>query len=231
MTNQDELQRRLADHEDRLTERKSERVKDADLRRTLVGFANTVSGDETAVLYIGLADDGRPQGVSNPDGLQKRIREALQDCYPAITYQPEVLNVDEKTIVAVVVPHSARKPHFAGPAYVRVGSETVEATEQQYKELLARSSSKVDTILDWKAKVISVVSRGKRLGSTDYLGDARYQERHDCEVKDCDAHRVLLYSLQTSRYCAEPLDNVTITTDEKRGGRLMLLVTERSPRP
>ena len=51
---QDELLRRLSDHEDRLTERKSEGVSARDLRRALVGFANSVPRDHTAVLYVGL---------------------------------------------------------------------------------------------------------------------------------------------------------------------------------
>ena len=113
----DDLLKLLGNHEDNFVERKQEGVKEADLRRTLCAFANTVPEGRVAVLFIGLHDKtGAPTGVSNPDQLQKRVREVCHDdCYPPLEYKSEVLTVEGKAIVAVVVPYSTARPHFAGP--------------------------------------------------------------------------------------------------------------------
>ncbi len=69
MSGTPELLARLRQPEDNFTERKSEGAASrAELRKTLVAFANSVPEGRTAVLYIGVDDDGTPMGVSNPDG-------------------------------------------------------------------------------------------------------------------------------------------------------------------
>ena len=59
---------RLRDHEDGFTERKQEGAASAsaELRKTLVAFANSVPEGKTAILFIGVSDTGAPLGVKNP---------------------------------------------------------------------------------------------------------------------------------------------------------------------
>jgi predicted HTH transcriptional regulator len=122
----DQLFGLLGNHEDNFVERKSEGVTASELRQTVCAFANSVPEGRAGVLFIGIHDKtGEAVGIGNTDQLQKRVRDAAQsDCYPPITYTSEVLAVDGKAVVAVIVPHSATKPHFSGPAFVRVGSES-----------------------------------------------------------------------------------------------------------
>jgi len=148
----EEIKRRLLDLEDGWTERKSQNVDRDDVRRTLVAFANSVPEAEEAILFIGVDDNGTPIGVDNPDKTQKTVRQWGDWCYPAIRHTSRVVESKGKHIVAVIVQPDHNRPHFAGPAYVRVGSETKEATEEIFDELIASRISKARPLLEAKRK-------------------------------------------------------------------------------
>src|SRR5881296_3700907 len=122
MAKHDELLARLSHKEDNFTERKPSGAKRDELRKTIVAFANSLGEGHTGVLYIGVADNGVIQGVEGIDSLQKTVgRICADDCYPAIVPTCTSLNIGGKTILAVEISASSRRPHFAGPAFVRVG--------------------------------------------------------------------------------------------------------------
>ena len=50
----DELLRLIGNHEDTFVERKSEGVRDAEIRQTVSAFANAVPAGREAVLFIGI---------------------------------------------------------------------------------------------------------------------------------------------------------------------------------
>jgi hypothetical protein len=58
--------------------------------------------------------------------------------------------VSNSEIVAVVVPFSTNRPHFAGHAFVRQGSESVEASREIFNELIASQNDKAQRILSEK---------------------------------------------------------------------------------
>lgn len=64
-----------------------------------------------------------------------------------------------KYIVAVIVQPDSDKPHFAGPAFVRVGSESKKASEVQFDELITSRTNKARPLLEAmrKGEVVSVV--------------------------------------------------------------------------
>lgn len=144
----DDLLRLIDNQEDNFIERKSQGVTAGELRQTATAFANAVPEGRGAVLFIGIADrSGAVVGVSNTDALQKRVRTALrEDCFPPIDYTSEVLAVRDRTVVAVVIPASASRPHFVGPAFARVGSESVTASLEQYKELILSLALAISTM-------------------------------------------------------------------------------------
>ncbi|MDI6809015.1 MAG: hypothetical protein QME66_08550 [Candidatus Eisenbacteria bacterium] len=88
-----------------------------------------------------------------------------------------------------------------------------------------RSSTPQEEILRWKGRTVTVVTRGKKLGSTKPLSE-KYRASHECRVEECTPHYVRLFDLATNEYASEPLGNVSITTDEAKH-RLMLVVRER----
>jgi len=225
------LTQRLLNKEDGFTERKPESAGKADFKKTLVAFANSVPEDMTAILYIGVADTGELLGVSNPDSLQKSIRKICeQDCYPSIKFQSQVINSEGKDILAVIIPFSSNRPHFAGPAYIRLGSESVVASEEIFHELIDSRTSKVRKILDWKGKIVTVEAHGKPLGSTKYPTDRRYRggihETHECEILECNSHYVKMKDISSDRQLSELLSNVELNDDVERN-RLMLIVSPK----
>ncbi len=66
-----DLLERLNDNEDGFTERKTEAAKPLEFRQTLVAFANSVPEGQLAVLFIGVANNGKVVGVTNSDSLQR----------------------------------------------------------------------------------------------------------------------------------------------------------------
>lgn len=214
----DQLLALLSKHEDNFVERKSEGVTASELRQTVCAFANSVPEGRHGVLFVGIHDKtGDITGVGNTDQLQKRVREAAQnDCYPPITYTAAVLTVEGKQVVAVIVPQSADKPHFSGPAYVRIGSESPKASQQQYEELILSRNDKAREILRHRNGVLTVLGQGYQLGSNKPLPDAAYREMRECRLLNCTAHLVTLEDIASGEQFSEPLAHVTISYDHKR---------------
>ena len=133
MLPESELTRLLKSSESHWVERKPPGANSAEIRSTLVGFANSLSEGQHAVLFIGVSNDGKPQAVVNADKLQKTVTQiAEQDCYPPVKCEPTAFRVDGVELVAVVVGPSSNRPHFSGHAYIRVGSETKKASTEQF---------------------------------------------------------------------------------------------------
>jgi predicted HTH transcriptional regulator len=62
----------------------------------------------------------------------RTLRQKLGSIYPPIDYTTRVLTDGGKEFLCVIVAGSPNRPHSAGPAYVRVGSETVNASRDQF---------------------------------------------------------------------------------------------------
>lgn len=156
MLNNDDLQRLVTDFENQYVERKPSGDSKGWLR-TVVGFANSTPVGFPAVLFIGVRPDGSLEDIApNLDSLQKSLSERLSTAYPPIYYLPQVVTVGGKKALAVVVPGSERRPHFSDHAYVREGSQTKKASEEQFERLLSQRSSKGYEILKWLNKSVAI---------------------------------------------------------------------------
>ena len=149
-----ELLSRFHNYEDPFVERKSEGDQ-KDYLKTAIAFANTLPDGVSGVLFVPVMNDGKIQ-TANLDTLQMRISERLKPAYPSLVYSQRIVNIGQQQVVAVLVPGSPQRPHFAGPAYVRDGSQTKNASEQQFQELIARRSSKVEELKKWVGKKVTV---------------------------------------------------------------------------
>lgn len=223
-----ELRQRLADHEDQLVERKSEGVKRDELRQTLSAFANSLKPAQLGILFIGVADkDGAITGVGDPDGVQKRVREAAEGCFPPIrSFEAHALGIDAKTVVAVVISESDERPHFTGAAYVRVGSESVSASAAQFEKLVASRNDKAGVILRMANGLITVEAIGRRFENPMPAAGARFQS--EARVEACDAHSVRIAITPDGMpawLIAEPLDRVTVSHDVLRDRPMLILST------
>jgi predicted HTH transcriptional regulator len=150
-----DLLSRLKYFEDNFVERKT--FGDSkDWLKSVVGFANSTPVGYPAVLFIGVRDDGTPEVGVNLESLQQTFARKMQAAYPPIYFATKILGKDGSQFVAVIVPGSESRPHFAGPSYIRKGNRTETASEQQFDELLASRLSKSGEILKWINKAISI---------------------------------------------------------------------------
>lgn len=215
---------RLKDPESNLLERKPKTVNEEGYRKTLVAFANSVPEGKEGLLLLGISDKGEIIGCEGTDSLQKKIRAFCEnDCYPPIKYNTDVRDFDGKSVLAVIVPHSRERPHFSGPAYVRVGSESKSANEEQYREFIAARSEVGAALLEFKnsGQHLTLVGLNKKLGA-DAPVQGRHREAATCVVVTIDAHNVRFQDVAADRHYNEALRNLTISRDEKKGRPMVI---------
>jgi hypothetical protein len=155
--NDDDLVRLRTSSEDHFVERKSFGDWEKDALKTVVAFSNSLPVGLPGVLFIGVKDKGDVDPRSQDlDSVQKTLARRLKAAYPPITYVAKGMKEGSLSYLAVIVYGSAERPHFAGPSYVRTGSSTEEASEAQFRELVAQRQSKVRELLKWKGEEVSV---------------------------------------------------------------------------
>jgi hypothetical protein len=219
---QDDLLARLGASEDSFVERKSQGIKPQDIRKAVTAFANSLPEGRQGIIYIGIGDRGAIEGCDSPDAVQKRVREAGNECYPPITPQCVALNVQGKDVVAVIVSASSDRPHFTGPAYLRQGSESVKASKRLFDEMVDARHNPVAAIMRLINTPITVVGLGHRLGQVVRVtGD--YRESAECKVTSCDAHIVTLLRLSDSWLFYEAINRIELSVDGQMK-RPMLIV-------
>jgi hypothetical protein len=199
--------------EDYLLERKLESDL-KDLLRTLVAFANSVRPDHVATILIGERDDGSVQGVTNPDEIQKTVRKECAKIYPDIVWKSEVYEKDGKPCVRVEIEFSGDTPHFAGPAWVRRGSETVRASEEVFQRLIEIRSAKVRELAKWEGNRVTVVGDE---GSVDFrerslVGHPRWRGQSPAVLKSVNAFWATFQVEGRDR--SEPLDKLLLSWDD-----------------
>ena len=91
--------------------------------------------------------------------------------------------------MAVIVEASHSRPHFAGPSYVRVGSETITATSKQFEEMIASRNSKARPFLEAKRKGEGITVFYWTYGMNNRLAGAATFS--DCTVIKCTPHYVV----------------------------------------
>lgn len=221
LTDQD-LLLRLKQFEDNFVERKlfSDGSK---WLKAAVALANSAPIGFPAVLFIGVKDDGTPEDRPETDleNVQRTFMQKINGGYPPVPCFPRVLNVDGRQILAVVIPGSPERPHFAGLAYVRKGSDSVPASEEKFAELIAMRQSKVYEILKWKGKAVTVHWYHPRPGATREYGFAR----RDSSVIDCNQFFATIVG-EDGEPLSVPLERVVLSCDQPQC-RLLLEVRLR----
>ncbi len=152
----EDLLARLRNFEDNFVERKT--VSDLnDCVKTVIAFANSAPIGMPCVLYLG-QKDGREieEKPIDFDSIQKSVNTKLKSIYPRVPYIAKVITDGTKQVLAVIVPGSELRPHFAGPSFIRVGSESIEASQQQLDNLIAQRSSKTYRISQYIGGQVSI---------------------------------------------------------------------------
>jgi len=200
---------RLPHPEDGLTERKPESA-GGDFKIALVALANTAPAGKEDVLFIGVGDKGEVLGCKGIDSLQKTIsRICRDDCYPPIEHQMAARNLDGKAALAVIIPHSPKRPHFSGHAYHRVGAKSEKSDETQYLEFIASRSTAGAKLLEYKGRPVKMYALGKKFGEPAPL-EQRYEEGDLCVIEACDPHGATFSLSSSGRRVYEPLENFSV---------------------
>jgi hypothetical protein len=210
LTEKDILER-LKNTEDSTVERKA--ASDyRDCLKTAVAFSNSLPIGDPGIIFVGVYNDGRVPRNHNFDSLQQKVTSELSKVYPPIYPQLKVMSKDGEEFLAVIVRGSPDRPHFAGQAYIRSGSETVNASDVQFGRLIAERNSKAREILKWSTKAVSF-----RLpqGAGISVGNIRYSGRAaPCRVIDCNQFFVTVeFGDQLKEQRAYPLAFIEISFD------------------
>jgi predicted HTH transcriptional regulator len=207
--NDQELLLRLRNFEDNFVERKTS-GDSKDWLKTVVAFANSTPIGYPALLFIGVKDDGTPEEKTvDLDTLQRTFNEKVKDAYPPIYRVTKILNVGGKQLLAVVVPGSEQRPHFAGQAFIRKGSQTVGASDEQFANLIAMRNSKAYEILKWKGKTITLDVMN--VEHTYTVGPVASSQAFT--VEDCNQFHVTLDAGTFKK--SVPLARIEISFDQK----------------
>ncbi len=190
-----------------------------------VAFANTTPIGYPAILFIGVRDDGTIEGTANLESLQKTLSKKLARVYPPLYCLTKVLEKDGKRFLAVIVPGSESRPHFAGPAFVRDGTQTVVASNDQFDRLIAERNSKTYEILRWKGKAVTFT---QPLSEYTISGTTTWAQSKliPATVIDCNQHYVTLENIaRKSDWASYPLRVIELNYDHLRS-RLELRLLE-----
>jgi hypothetical protein len=202
----EDLKARVRNFEDPFVERKSSGdVKD--ILKSAVAFANSLPIDAPGVIFVPAKDDGSIERNQNLDKLQKTITEKLNAAYPQL---PTLLKIfgdeDGAQALALIVWGSRERPHFSGPAYVRKGSQTFEASEDQFRSLIAQRNSKVAEVEKWKGQLVRVRILTKR-------SSIPLVEDFHASVVHCNQFWIILQRDNNSHYYSAPLSRVELSFD------------------
>jgi Schlafen, AlbA_2 len=214
------LSARLSDLEDGLIERKQGFHSKDEIRKAVVSFANSVPEGHTAVLFIGVANDGTVTGIAadQTDKIQQQVRRICEeDCFPAIAINlVDVITIEGRHVAAFEFGVSQNRPHFAGHAYLRVGAESVKASASKLDELVASKNTKAGRLLAAKAKRehVTVIIPA----DTSIPGQYPFSSRREweCTVDRCDAHTARFYDIAAQRYWDLPLEFLLFGRDPNR---------------
>ena len=215
--NQPRLRARIANLEDGLTERKKGFRSDDEIRKAVVSFANSVPEGHTAVLFIGVANDGTITGVAadDTDKIQQKVRRVCEeDCFPPIAiHLVNVITIDGKHVIAFEFGPSQNRPHFADHAYIRVGSESVKASAPKLDELIARRNTTAGRLLatkDQHEHLTLVIPVGASFPAGYPTSSRREWE---CTVEHCDAHVARFYYSDKQQHVDFPLEFLLLSWD------------------
>jgi predicted HTH transcriptional regulator len=182
MLTDEELALRIVSTEDNYVERKTA----GDNKRwipALVAFANSAPIGFKCVLFIGAKDDGTIEPNLGLESLQKSFSERAAEVHPPIPYASKVFRRQDRECLAVIVPGSSDRPHYAGLPYIRVGTESRKANAEQVARLTAERDPKAYELLKWKGKVVTVESLHPPEAA---LRMGRIATRVFSKIKDCN---------------------------------------------
>jgi predicted HTH transcriptional regulator len=179
-----------------------------DCVKAVVAFANTLPHDQDGVLFVGAIDAGEIEAHSSSlDKIQKGVADRLQSVYPAVYYTTKTVQEGGKECLAIIVPGSPSRPHFAGQLFVRDGSRTVVASAGRHESMLAARTTKTYELQKWEGQVVTVRTLTRQSGVAYVINESKGQ---GCLVA---ANQFYITVDMGNRTLSHPLKRVEISYD------------------
>lgn len=115
------------------------------IKKEVIAFANTQGG----TIYVGIADNGTPTGIKDPDKTMQQITNMIRDSIkPDITLfiKYELQKISGKNIIAVQVQKGTHAPYYLTSkgirpegVFVRQGTSSVPASEDAIRRMIKES--------------------------------------------------------------------------------------------
>jgi hypothetical protein len=209
MHSESDLLRLLHATEHTFVERKT--VGDAqDIAKTVVAFANTLSQNQEGVLFIGATNIGEIEAhASSLDDIQKKLSYKTSTIYPPVYFVTQTVQEAGRECLAVIVPGSPSRPHFAGQPFVRDGSRTIIASTERYESMLAARSAKTYELRKWLGKPVTVRTMTRQSGMAFNMTESSNQGHL------VEANQFYLTLDMGNRKISHPLKRVEISYDHK----------------
>jgi hypothetical protein len=96
--------------------------------------------------------------------MQRKLSEKAKSIYPPVYLTTKTIQEDGRECLAVIVPGSPSRPHFAGELFVRDLSKTVVASADKYESMLASRMAKVYELQKWTGKNVTVRTLTRQSG-------------------------------------------------------------------
>ena len=139
-----------------------------------------VAVDDQCNAQVKAGDGGRPL-TEQLENLAKSVTDTIEKAYPPIYRHIVHLHFpDGSGCLAVVIPGSETRPHFAGASYVRQGPETKLASSAQFDALIAERDSVVYRLRQSLGESVMVTRYRK-----NYSGP---QGNYIASLTDCNQH-------------------------------------------
>jgi hypothetical protein len=90
------------------------------------------------------------------------------------------------SVIAVIISASKNKPHFAGAAYVRIGSTTCKASEAMFEDLITSRTGVGQLLLKLRDDGAELY-----VDKPYWQADRKHYNRLTCTVAPCDPYQVL----------------------------------------
>ncbi|ALJ00439.1 RNA-binding domain-containing protein [Rufibacter tibetensis] len=145
----------------------------ARIARTLVSFANTRGGQ----ILVGVQDDGTVCGA-DPEEEKYSLDIAINTfCDPPVEVIYEEVDMDEGTVLKVIIPESVLKPHLAKVkeddwrSYIRVKDESVQTSKLVEKSLtLEPATETIEEKVDYQQeRILELLRKYRKLTIKDFM--------------------------------------------------------------
>lgn len=162
------------------------------IAREIIAFANTTGG----ILIIGVDDNKKIVGVESEKEQIAQAEACGLVITPELAFTTEVVEIDGRDVVIIVVPNSQNKPHrlvsddpnerpHQRKAYIRQGESSVAASREMTRILASQNPASPPMTLsigDRERRLFTYLERHGRASVTDFARLVNISRRRAAQI-------------------------------------------------